>query len=112
MGCLKCGKETTDTTAFCEACITDMEQYPVKPGTVALLLSRPSRPEYKAPGPYRETVAKAQLQQSKRTVRWLTLLTIILSALLMLSAWMLLQSLDQKPEVPPIGKNYTTTHQP
>ena len=107
--CLKCGKDTSETAAFCEACVTDMEQYPVKPGAVAHLIPRPKRPEYKPPETYREAANRAQLQQAKRTVRWLMILTVILSALLLTSAWMLLQSLEETPTAPPIGKNYTTT---
>ena len=109
--CLKCGKTTRETATFCDQCVADMEQYPVKPGTIVHLLPRPKRPEYKTPETYREAADRAQLQQAKRTARWLMVLTVILAVLLLISTWMLLQSLNQPTEAPPIGKNYTTTQQ-
>lgn len=109
--CLKCGKAAGETAAFCDQCVADMEQYPVNPGTIAHLIPRPKRPEYRPPETYREAASRAQLQHAKRTIRWLMILTVILSALLLLSTWMLIGSLEETPEAPPIGKNYTTTQQ-
>lgn len=37
MGCMKCGKETTDGQVFCDSCLEVMEKYPVKPDTVVQL---------------------------------------------------------------------------
>ena len=40
MNCLKCGKKTGKTEAFCQECMEVMERYPVKPGTVAQIPNR------------------------------------------------------------------------
>ena len=37
MQCLKCGRNVDSGDVFCEICREEMEQYPVKPGTVVLL---------------------------------------------------------------------------
>lgn len=46
MNCMKCGREIEDDQAFCSYCLLDMEQHPVKPGTVILLPSQ-SKPTVK-----------------------------------------------------------------
>lgn len=107
--CLKCGKTTDVSSVFCAECIAVMDQYPIKPGTKAHVLPRPKQPEYKVPESYREAANRAQLQQAKRSIRWLMALAVLLLALLLLSTWMLIRSLDESQEVPPIGRNYTTT---
>ena len=40
MNCMKCGRETAEDQVFCELCLNEMENYPVKPGTVVLIPSR------------------------------------------------------------------------
>ena len=40
MNCMKCGREIEEDQAFCSYCLLDMEQHPVKPGTVILLPSQ------------------------------------------------------------------------
>lgn len=109
--CLKCGSKIKEDAAFCDDCLTVMDQYPVKPGTVALLQSRPQRPERKVPENYRETVSKAQLAQANKTIRLLTILTLILSALLLTAVGFLIESIIEPPEAPAIGRNYTSTQQ-
>ena len=37
MQCMKCGRDLDPGQVFCKICREDMEQYPVKPGTVVLL---------------------------------------------------------------------------
>ena len=110
--CLKCGNAITEKAAFCDQCVQVMEQYPVKPGSIAHLLPRPQRPERKTPDTYRESIEKTKLKGMRRTIRWLVALTLILSALLLLTAGMLLHSIDEPPEAPAIGRNYTTTKTP
>ena len=40
MYCLKCGREVNEDKVFCQDCVSVMDQYPVKPGTVILLPKR------------------------------------------------------------------------
>ena len=40
MNCMKCGRETQEGNVFCQECLTEMEKYPVRPGTVVQLSRR------------------------------------------------------------------------
>ena len=110
--CLKCGNQVTEKAAFCDRCIEVMDQYPVKPGTVIHLQPRPQRPERKNPESFKETVDKQLLVRAKRSNRWLVALTVIMAALLVATTLMLVESLEEIPEAPAIGRNYSTTKQP
>lgn len=44
MNCVKCGRETGEDQVFCELCLSEMENYPVKPGT-AIHIPAPSKAE-------------------------------------------------------------------
>lgn len=37
MNCMKCGREIQPEQAFCDDCLEEMEQYPVRPETLVLL---------------------------------------------------------------------------
>lgn len=110
--CLKCGNKTKGSAVFCDDCQAVMAKYPVKPGAVAYLLPRPKRTERKPVEP-QEAVIKAKLAKLRRTIRWLTVLSIILSLLVLATTYMLIQeTMKEEKKDPPIGKNYTTTHTP
>ena len=47
--CLKCGRSAGEDQVFCEACLKDMERYPVKPGTPVVLPVRPVREAERRP---------------------------------------------------------------
>lgn len=40
MNCMKCGREIEEGQAFCPDCLSVMERYPVKPGTVVQIPKR------------------------------------------------------------------------
>ncbi len=42
MNCMKCGRELSGDGVFCPDCLAEMEKYPVKPGTVVQIPSRPA----------------------------------------------------------------------
>lgn len=42
MNCVKCGREIPEDQVFCENCLTEMENYPVKPGTAVHIPTRPA----------------------------------------------------------------------
>ena len=109
--CLKCGAEAEAPNAFCPKCLEVLAATPVKPGTVAHVLPRPKRAEV-TPDTYQASEDQAQLALLRRKLRWLVAVTLILSALLLVTAGMLTESILAEPEVPAIGRNYTTTQQP
>ena len=106
--CLKCGKKTEERSVFCGGCLAVMEQYPVKPGTVVHLPQRQTVSEANTPGDYDESTTAAQLVQQRGMIRWLTGIIAALSVLLVITAVLLIHSLDNGPELPVIGRNYTT----
>lgn len=110
-GCLKCGKEVAEGAVFCEECLAVMHRYPVKTGAVAVIQDRPAQRNYILPEDPQDTEVKARLHTLQTTVRWLIVLTVILSALLLTMTGMLLHSTQSEPEKLPIGKNYTTIGQ-
>ena len=44
LGCMKCGKKLGFAQTFCDECLAKMEQAPVKPNTVVVLPTRPTKP--------------------------------------------------------------------
>ena len=109
--CLRCGKEVEGKATFCGECLEVMSKTPVKPGSVAMILPRPKHQEYTPQDDPRDSATRAQLKTLRSTIRWLVVLTVILSLLLLATTGMLLHSMQDQPEVQPIGKNYTTTGQ-
>ena len=47
MNCMKCGREIPSEDVFCSDCLADMEKYPVKPGVVVQIPTRPAAPAVK-----------------------------------------------------------------
>ena len=47
MNCLKCGRETQEDNVFCQACLLEMQKYPVHADTVVLLPRRKDAPVIK-----------------------------------------------------------------
>lgn len=91
MNCLRCGKEIENEQVFCETCLADMEQQPVKPGTPIHLPRRDSRVNVKRAN-FRLAASKWQdrIFRLKYTIFWLIIIIVILLAFLALSVCMLL----------------------
>ena len=106
MACLKCGKETTTSQVFCDACLEQMTQHPVKPGTPVQLLPRPAR-EKQAPRKRERTPAQT-IADLQTMIRWLTVTIAVLSVLLCATAGFLLHTLEAQSTGEVIGRNYTT----
>ena len=47
MNCIKCGRDVGENQVFCELCLGEMEDYPVKPGTAVHIPARPVENEPK-----------------------------------------------------------------
>lgn len=110
MNCLKCGKETADGQVFCADCQQIMQQYPVKPGTAIHL---PHRDSVSADKKQHEKIRDASradtVAQLRRMIHWLTATIAILSVLLLLTASMLIHTLNKENSANTIGRNYTTS---
>jgi len=78
--CLKCGREIPDRAVFCPSCLKGMEDYPIKPGTVIQLPTRPATPEKKAQKKReepREIIAR-QRKLLQGLLGWIALLSLVI----------------------------------
>ncbi len=109
MQCLKCGKKTAGKQVFCKECLEVMQHYPVKPGIPVQLPQRGTRPSEKKQSPsLQEPTAAEQVLQLRTMIRWLLGVIAVLSVILLLTAGMLIHTLEQDKGSSSIGKNYTT----
>ena len=102
--CLKCGKQASEHDAFCSECLEDMQRYPIKPGTAFQILPRPSRKAIA-----RELSPTDQIANLRSTKNRLIAMLVTMTALLLVLALLLLYNLDNQPQTPQIGRNYTST---
>lgn len=108
--CLKCGKKTDGSNVFCNDCLTVMDRYPVKPGTVVHIPSRPAVPATKATQASPAAALSELITRQRTLIRWLASIAALLSVLLLITAAMLIQTLQaDQSALPAIGKNYTTS---
>ena len=108
MNCMKCGAELRDSGVFCEACLADMEKYPVQPNITVQIPRRPlTAPVKKKAARQRYVKPEDQIRHLKRVRNGLCVL--LAAALLAFAACavMVLHLLDQE-EAPSIGQNYDT----
>lgn len=112
MNCMRCGKETEEKNVFCPECLEDMAKYPVKPGTLIHIPSRPEPDSRKNTRKRRELSPEEQLDNAKDVVQVLLVtvlglfgMVVVLGLLLML---LINQPASQSEEtLPPMGRNYT-----
>ncbi len=108
MYCLKCGRETTAEQIFCDSCLTDMEKYPVKPGTAIHIPSRPAQEPQKKPTRKRQQKPEELLEHAHKLNRRLLLVIAVLALLLCITGGKLLLELTSQEDDRPTGRNYTT----
>lgn len=109
MNCMKCGRETVEGQVFCNACLEEMEKYPVKPGTLIRLPCHREEPALKKnhvrkrnpPSP------EEQIKSLKKTVRRLIAAVLLLIALLAVSGYFAVIHLLENNGDFLIGQNYS-----
>ena len=109
MNCMKCGRETESDQIFCCTCLLEMEQSPVKPGTVILLppqkASTPKKQPRKKKIPLTPEESVHKLSKKLLFYRIVAgILAIVVAALLYLNGIMF-NELDLQRL---IGQNYNT----
>lgn len=109
MNCMKCGREIKEGASFCDSCLEEMKEYPVRPETVVQL---PNHSQYTSS---RRSIIRRKPQISEqeqirrlkiRLKRLWTAFGIVLALLIMLcclSANFLFRSRKPLP-----GQNYST----
>ena len=109
MNCIKCGRETGEDQVFCEQCLKEMENYPVKPGTAIRIPTHEPREEVKKQ-PKRKTVLppSEQIQRLRKKVRALrvvlALMLLICAGLCFVIGWTVMELDFQRL----LGQNYRT----
>ncbi len=109
MACMKCGKEVSGSQVFCDACLQDMEQYPIKPGTPVLLPNRPSQSVVHKRSARRSRKPEEQISGLKNALTWLCVFCCLLMVALTLSVMLNLQLLGNNDIHILPGQNYNTS---
>ena len=80
MNCIKCGREIGEDQVFCEVCLGEMENYPVKPGTAVHIPARPAEDEAKKSQSRKKPVPtlSEQVLRLKRKVLRLRIFVVLL----------------------------------
>ena len=110
MNCVKCGREIPEDQVFCETCLTDMENYPVKPGTAVHSPARPAeeelpkKPVKKKYVPTAEELLLRTRKKLRRTRIFAVVLLLICGSLSFLMAQVVLELDFQRI----LGQNYRT----
>jgi len=80
MNCVKCGRETAEERVFCDVCLSEMEEYPVKPGTAIHIPAR-NPEEVRKPQPKKKpvrTLSEQVLRLKKKVLRLRILVVLLL----------------------------------
>lgn len=109
MNCMKCGREISEEQAFCEICLTEMEQHPVKPGTVILLPSQIKTPPKKTNQKKKPAVPPEEqvplLKKKVWRLRFLAMFLILIIGALAFVTSRVITELDIQRL---LGQNYST----
>ncbi len=112
MFCLKCGKEIGEKAVFCDACLQEMEKYPVKPDA-KIFLPRTSAPSVVKKATPRRKVPSAEerISRMKKSIQLLSIVLAVTLMALVLSVALLIESVSTEAPQDAIGQNYGTIQQ-
>ena len=108
--CMKCGRERPEDQVFCDKCLADMRQHPVKPGVVVLLPKREDHQPKPAPKRRHPVLPpEEQIRLLKKRVMGLTLAVLIFFGATVGLGWLVVQDwIQDHREAPKPGQNYTS----
>ena len=109
MQCMKCGREIAAGRVFCESCLTDMEKYPVKPGTPVQLPSRKVAAPVKKQPARRRPSPEEQLVKVKKRFRVVSVVLALLVALLAGALYLAVNYIVENEGKPLPGQNYSSS---
>ena len=106
MNCMKCGRETVSENVFCTDCLSEMEKYPVQPGSVVFLPRRRESASAKKTAKRRAITPEEQITGLRKWVIRLALVLIacIVAIILMFEPTMHYLRNDHYD----IGQNYSS----
>ena len=112
MFCLKCGAEINEKAVFCQQCLVEMEKYPVKPDAKFFI------PHRKAPSVAKKVTSRRRIispeekvSRMKKAIQVLSILLTVSLLALVLSIFLLVDSMTTKTPEASIGQNYGTMEQ-
>lgn len=114
MNCVKCGREIESDQAFCQFCLEEMEQYPVKPGTVVYIPKHPEEEPEKKGGSRRKANLTPE-QQIRRLKKRILCLRIALAALMLACGLLVIavgRAVTELDFYRFLGKNYSSDGTP
>ncbi len=94
MNCIKCGVKVPENQVFCDACLADMEKYPVKSDVTVVLPHREETPVTKKKSRKRTIPPEEQLRRVKTKLRLAHLTLVVVFICFLLVVAMLLQYLQ------------------
>lgn len=109
MNCMKCGREIALGQVFCKECLTDMEQYPIKPGTPVPMFNPNA-----VTAPKRPTNTRKQKKPEEQVVdlkKWILGLGVTLFAVILgfsIVTAILVNRLNDAENKVPVGQNYSS----
>ena len=109
MNCMKCGREIEETQVFCAECLTEMEKYPVKPGTVVQLPSRITAAPVRKPVRRRPQMPPEEQNKLLKKRVWILrfLLTLTTALLITATGFLIWRMNEEDVDILP-GQNYIT----
>ena len=109
MNCIKCGRDIGEDQVFCETCLTEMENYPVKPGTAIHIPARDEEEPKKAPVKRKPVLSASEqvllLKKKLRRTRVALVILLLLCGMLCFVAGWFVADADVKQV---LGQNYST----
>lgn len=94
MNCIKCGVKVPENQVFCDACLADMEKYPVKSDVTVVLPHREEAPVTKKKSRKRTIPPEEQLRRVTLKLRLAHLTLAVVFICFLLMAALLLQYLQ------------------
>lgn len=109
MNCMKCGREISADSVFCDDCLAVMEKYPVKKDTPVQFPKRDVEEAAKKAARRRTATPEEMIARMRVVIRRQSLLLVLLAAALAVFAWLYFTNpqINNKPTDNPIGQNYT-----
>ena len=108
--CMKCGRERPENQVFCDACLADMRQHPVKPGVVVLLPRRDDTAPKPAPKRRQPSLPpEEQIKTLKKRLVGLIIASVLLFGAVVGLGWLAVKDwMEDRSESPKPGQNYST----
>ena len=110
MNCVKCGRETAEDRVFCDGCLSEMGNYPVKPGTAVHIPARDPMEEIRKVTARKKPVRtlSEQVLRLKRKVLRLRILAAVLVLICGALCFVIGQVVKGVDLQPLLGQNYHT----